>query len=506
MSRDSSAELCGSMPGYAILSHVWDTTEQTVQETQALRTAGDPEAGYNPRDHSSPKVREACIAAERDGYRWLWDDTCCIDKTSSSELSEAINSMFSYYAFAEVCYAYLADVPPGSPMVNTSVPSFPSYALQRSRWFKRGWTLQELIAPAHVIFLSSDWQVMGTKTDNAPVLASLTGIPRAILALEEEIWDMSIAERMSWALGDEPVVLRVTAYAAGRTEQVRIRLGRCKQSALNTGSGGGLHWVVIKFGSAQWPTRSHDCAKDHIVDWPTSSSRLTHSVRDPQSAGGGSKELVLSFVLHRPNPTKTAGPLDPVADPSAPSANDDLVRDTELWLESGSVVLLADNIAFKVNRQTLAVPSVFFQSLFQFPRDAAVLTIDGCPLVKVDDSPEDLRHLLRVLFHRPIAPGGARIAFPHASAYVRLSHKYKTNADTPPGLAAIRDTSRSYQFTPLMSFTSHTLPAPISYFRSPTSSAPASAEGSALVRGYEAEDGTHVTLGSENLERVLNLP
>ena len=91
--------------GYAILSHTWDDTEQSFEETpKAPRGDEDPPGveTWNPRACASPKVRNACIVAERDGYRWLWDDTCCIDKASSAELSEAINSMFSYYTYAEV--------------------------------------------------------------------------------------------------------------------------------------------------------------------------------------------------------------------------------------------------------------------------------------------------------------------------------------------------------------------------------------------------------------------
>ncbi|RPD58640.1 HET-domain-containing protein [Lentinus tigrinus ALCF2SS1-6] len=178
--------------GYAILSHVWGDVEQTFQETQALRKVGKPEDGYNPRDHSSPKVQMSCIVAELHGYRWIWNDTCCIDKTSSSELSEAINSMFSYYAHAEVCYVHLGDVPPDTP-----IRRYGSFA--QSRWFRRGWTLQELVAPAQVIFLSSTWAVMGTKADHANALADITGIPKTIMTFEEEIWDVSIASRMSWA-------------------------------------------------------------------------------------------------------------------------------------------------------------------------------------------------------------------------------------------------------------------------------------------------------------------
>ena len=88
-----------SVPGgYAILSHVWSQHEQSFQDTQELqlacansaielasRNSHGPVMSSNPRDHSSPKVRQSCIIAERYGYKWIWNDTCCIDKTSSTE-------------------------------------------------------------------------------------------------------------------------------------------------------------------------------------------------------------------------------------------------------------------------------------------------------------------------------------------------------------------------------------------------------------------------------------
>jgi hypothetical protein len=60
------------------------------------------------------KIEGCCQQAIKDQLLWVWVDTCCIDKTSSAELSEAINSMFRWYESAEVCYAYLQDVPSGS--------------------------------------------------------------------------------------------------------------------------------------------------------------------------------------------------------------------------------------------------------------------------------------------------------------------------------------------------------------------------------------------------------
>ena len=142
-----------SVPGgYTILSHVWEAREQTFAETQELR-AVCATAGHSSRDRASPKVRVSCTIAERLGFRWIWYDTCCINKQSSSELSEAINTMFSYYSLAKVCCAYLCDVSSGSrEAVNPEDSEF-----CRSRWHKRGWTLQVLISPPLMVFLSTNW-------------------------------------------------------------------------------------------------------------------------------------------------------------------------------------------------------------------------------------------------------------------------------------------------------------------------------------------------------------
>ena len=206
--------------GYAILSHVWDVREQTFQEIQQLRVACatstidlasgskyGPAMSSNPRDHVSSKIRQCCAIAESYGHNWVWNDTCCIDKSSSSELSEAINSMFRYYAIAEVCFAYLADVPPTTEQPETS------HEFRNSRWFRRGWTLQELIAPSFLVFLSQDWTYLGAKHDLAPLLESITQIPVAVLRSEEELSRFSIAQRMSWAKGRETTRVEDRAYS-----------------------------------------------------------------------------------------------------------------------------------------------------------------------------------------------------------------------------------------------------------------------------------------------------
>ncbi|PIL28610.1 hypothetical protein GSI_08652 [Ganoderma sinense ZZ0214-1] len=141
----------------------------------------------------SEKIRKACAVARLDNFSQLWVDTSCIDKTSSSELSEAINSMFAWYRDAAVCYVYLADVPRSDDLRR------PGSAFRRSRWFTRGWTLQELIAPRVVVFLSREWEIIGTKENLADLVEDITGIDRDVLVHKKSHTELSIAARMSWA-------------------------------------------------------------------------------------------------------------------------------------------------------------------------------------------------------------------------------------------------------------------------------------------------------------------
>ncbi|PIL27106.1 hypothetical protein GSI_10246 [Ganoderma sinense ZZ0214-1] len=197
-----------SVPGgYAILSHVWDKKEQTFQDIQALRIKC-AEDGTNPRDLVCDKVREFCIIAERGGHEWGWADMCCIDKTSSTELSEAIVSMYRYYSLADVCYAYLRDVPTASEDDLRASES----ALRASRWHKRGWTLQELIAPSFVVFLSNTWEILGSKAGLADLLEEITRVPDAVLRLDKKPSAHCVAARMSWAADRETTRPEDEAY------------------------------------------------------------------------------------------------------------------------------------------------------------------------------------------------------------------------------------------------------------------------------------------------------
>ncbi|EJF59842.1 hypothetical protein DICSQDRAFT_181632 [Dichomitus squalens LYAD-421 SS1] len=141
----------------------------------------------------SSKIKQACSVARSHGYTLIWIDSCCIDKTSSSELSETINSMYRWYRDSHVCYAFLSDVVHGgNPLAQDS-------HFRRSRWFTRGWTLQELIAPRVVVFLSQEWVAFGTKATLATVIEEITGIDVVVLTLRRSLDKVSVATRMSWA-------------------------------------------------------------------------------------------------------------------------------------------------------------------------------------------------------------------------------------------------------------------------------------------------------------------
>jgi len=176
-------EFFTEIPPYAILSHTWGLGELTLQDwTSPLDNDVRKKPGY-------AKIEGACKKATAEGINYVWVDTCCIDKTSSSELSEAINSMFAWYRDSRVCYAFLADVGKGD-----------DEAFRKSRWFKRGWTLQELIAPANLVFYSKNWHALGTKTDEkkGALVSSITGIDSDYLRRPKNIYHASIARRMSW--------------------------------------------------------------------------------------------------------------------------------------------------------------------------------------------------------------------------------------------------------------------------------------------------------------------
>lgn len=136
------------------------------------------------------KISATCQLARRQGLKYVWVDTCCIDKSSSAEITESINSMFQWYKDAAVCYVYLEDLEPNSVSEE---------ALAQCRWFTRGWTLQELIAPENVEFYDVAWGFKGTRVDFVDAISVITKIPKEVLLSEISISMYSVAQRMSWA-------------------------------------------------------------------------------------------------------------------------------------------------------------------------------------------------------------------------------------------------------------------------------------------------------------------
>jgi hypothetical protein len=183
----------GQIPKYAILSHRWEAEEVSFQDMSNLQTFGNKKGFV--------KIQSACWLARNKGLQYLWVDTCCIDKTSSSELAEAINSMYRWYQDAEVCFAYLTDIEARKREIKDSV------------WLTRGWTLQELIAPRNLSFHDRNWVFLGTKTDLAHYLSFNTGIPMDVLLGQSRPSSCSVAQRMSWAAKRETERIEDRAYS-----------------------------------------------------------------------------------------------------------------------------------------------------------------------------------------------------------------------------------------------------------------------------------------------------
>ena len=183
------------IPAYAILSHRWEGKEVGFHEFEAAKERDGPEFS---------KIKNCCSFVRQQLYPigvldWVWIDTCCIDKKSSAELSEAINSMFRWYERASVCYAYLSSVDAGNWQAQ-------GRQFRESPWFTRGWTLQELIAPERMYFLDRQWNIIRERYMLKTAISAITGIEEVYLRgrldgirIGRRPAEASIATRMSWA-------------------------------------------------------------------------------------------------------------------------------------------------------------------------------------------------------------------------------------------------------------------------------------------------------------------
>lgn len=208
-----------STPSYAILSHTWREEEMTFQDMSVSEPSR--KAGY-------AKILGCCHQAKADQLQYVWIDTCCIDKSSSSELSEAVNSMHRWYEQASCCYVFLDDYPaPGSDPLDQacspcghhtaaqgdqasgSTVTFCGDCFRQCRWFTRGWTLQELLAPMSLKFYNGSWTCVGCAgKQNSRFqphrhlghdINDVTNIPIKYINHQEHFSSASIAQRFSWA-------------------------------------------------------------------------------------------------------------------------------------------------------------------------------------------------------------------------------------------------------------------------------------------------------------------
>ncbi|KAF1830627.1 HET-domain-containing protein [Decorospora gaudefroyi] len=219
------------LPEYLILSHTWGNEEVSYQEMRflqqllalpghlrsntALVAAMEAAAGLqaNLRGHDSikrrsgyKKINKTAKQAREERCEYFWIDTCCIDKSSSAELQEAINSMFVWYRRSKFCAVYLEDVK------TTPGPFAFGSALRAARWTTRGWTLQELIAPRRLYFFDGYWNLIGWKESDAPSISSVTGIPYYVLETGD-LSQASIAQKMSWAAKRQTTRVEDRAYS-----------------------------------------------------------------------------------------------------------------------------------------------------------------------------------------------------------------------------------------------------------------------------------------------------
>lgn len=203
-------EFTTNIPEYVILSHTW-LNEGEVQFDDVDKPEARDMPGY-------AKLIAACRQASNDGFEWIWMDTCCINKNSSAELSEAINSMYDWYWKAEICYAYLVDVP-----INEDHTAAES-SFVKSRWWTRGWTLQELLAPEVVEFYDQEWNQIGTKSSLLARIKAVTNIEERHLLNRETIREATIGAIFSWASARKTTRVEDIAYCLLGLVRVNIPL------------------------------------------------------------------------------------------------------------------------------------------------------------------------------------------------------------------------------------------------------------------------------------------
>lgn len=173
------------IPPYAILSHTWQPGQE-VSFDDFAKEVERTKSGYD-------KIQFCQQQTQLDRLSHFWIDTCCINKADPVELQDAINSMFRWYHNAAECYVYLWDVSSkDQPSESTWEPAF-----RRSRWFTRGWTLQELLAPRSIKFFSREGIQLGDRVTLEAQIHEITGISTSALR-GTPLETFTVDERLAW--------------------------------------------------------------------------------------------------------------------------------------------------------------------------------------------------------------------------------------------------------------------------------------------------------------------
>ncbi|KAL9618011.1 MAG: hypothetical protein Q9160_007259 [Pyrenula sp. 1 TL-2023] len=319
-------------PFYAVLSHTWGADEDEVTFKDLVNGTAKTKAGYRKLLFCEKK-------AASDGLRYFWIDTCCIDKSSSAEESEALISMFRWYQEAARCYVYLSDVSCLQPSGEGEGESAWEQAFTRSRWFRRGWTLQELLAPSSVVFFSADEQRLGDKQSLERAIHDTTGIPIKALHGSSLSW-FSISERMRWTTKRETKREEDRAYCllgifgiympplygeGGKNAMNRL------QKEIRVTSGQGEMHELVRIGGASWNDLSNldetkleklDSELKMMVDWMLEAGDTeTHIQKMSAEAGFKMRSLLndLGVSYHDESHLKARSWRDPWSRYTAPN-------------------------------------------------------------------------------------------------------------------------------------------------------------------------------------------
>ena len=299
---------------YAILSHRWTDMEVDYEEMVDLPKMEEGERDEIRERLGYRKILDTCLLAKRDGYKWVWVDTCCMDKRSTGEQSEAINSMYRWYEGAGTCYAYLHDVLDSSLPTERDDQKYPM-SNGWPVWFSRGWTLQEMIAPSNVQFFNKDWMAIGDKKTLARILAHITEVPEHILKDGLSGNRPCIAQIMSWAANRKTTRIEDRAYSLmglldmnmlafygeGKSAFHRLQLEIIRSSDDQSIFAWGWHGENVRTGSilADDPSFFEHCSEMELMGYDHFIESLKESFPKEEFPSIDKNHLGTSIIMNR---------------------------------------------------------------------------------------------------------------------------------------------------------------------------------------------------------------